>query len=63
MSLLLYLEIPIARSFQMAKRTCSWDLNMTLTQLSMKAGLAADDWKEGASFLVFRADVFCEGEK
>ena len=40
-----------------------WDLNKTLTQLSMKAGLAADDWKEGASFLVFGADVFGEGEK
>jgi AmmeMemoRadiSam system protein A/AmmeMemoRadiSam system protein B len=40
-----------------------WDLNETLTQLSMKAGLMPDDWKEGASFLVFQADVFGEGEK
>lgn len=40
-----------------------WDLDKTLTQLSMKAGLAADDWKQGASFLVFQADVFGEGEK
>jgi AmmeMemoRadiSam system protein B/AmmeMemoRadiSam system protein A len=40
-----------------------WDLNKTLTQLSMKAGLAADDWKQDASFLVFQADVFGEGEK
>jgi AmmeMemoRadiSam system protein B/AmmeMemoRadiSam system protein A len=40
-----------------------WDLDKTLTQLSMKAGLAADDWKQGSSFLVFQADVFSEGEK
>jgi len=40
-----------------------WDLNQTLTQLSSKAGLQADDWKEGASFLVFQADVFGESEK
>lgn len=40
-----------------------WDLNETLTQLSMKAGLTSDDWKEGASFFVFQADVFGEGEK
>lgn len=40
-----------------------WDLNETLSHLSIKAGLAADDWKEGAAFLVFQADVFGEGEK
>ena len=40
-----------------------WDLSKTLEQLSMKAGLAANDWKQGASFLVFQADVFGEGEK
>jgi len=40
-----------------------WDLNETLTKLSTKAGLAADDWKDGAGFLVFQADVFGEGEK
>ena len=40
-----------------------WDLNKTLTQLSLKAGLEADEWKEGASFLVFQADVFGESEK
>jgi AmmeMemoRadiSam system protein A len=40
-----------------------WDLDRTLSQLSMKAGLEADDWKEGASFLVFQADVFGEDEK
>jgi len=40
-----------------------WNLSRTLTQLSLKAGLKADDWKEGASFLVFQADVFGESEK
>ena len=39
-----------------------WDLSETLTHLSRKAGLAADDWKEGADFLVFQADVFGEGQ-
>jgi hypothetical protein len=37
-----------------------WDLNQMLTNLSLKAGSAGDAWKEGASFLVFQADVFGE---
>ncbi len=37
-----------------------WDVNQMLTQLSLKAGLPADAWKEGASFLVFQAVVFGE---
>jgi len=37
-----------------------WDVNQMLTQLSLKAQLPADAWKEGASFLVFQADVFGE---
>ena len=37
-----------------------WDVNQTLTQLSRKAGLPEDAWKQGASFLVFQADVFGE---
>ena len=37
-----------------------WDVNQMLTQLSLKAGLPADAWKEGANFLVFQADVFGE---
>jgi len=37
-----------------------WDLNQTLTNLSRKAGLADDAWKQGASFLVFQAVVFGE---
>jgi AmmeMemoRadiSam system protein B/AmmeMemoRadiSam system protein A len=37
-----------------------WDVSQMLTQLSLKAGLPADAWKEGASFLVFQADVFGE---
>ncbi|HUW19966.1 MAG TPA: AmmeMemoRadiSam system protein B [Sedimentisphaerales bacterium] len=40
-----------------------WDLNQMLTQLSLKAGLPYDAWKEGASFQVFQADVFGENEK
>jgi AMMECR1 domain-containing protein len=40
-----------------------WDVNQMLTQLSIKSGLPADAWKEGASFLVFQADVFGEDEK
>jgi len=39
-----------------------WDLEQTLTHLSLKAGLPAGGWKEGASFLVFQADVFGEEE-
>jgi AmmeMemoRadiSam system protein A len=35
-----------------------WDVNQMLTQLSLKASLPGDAWKEGANFLVFQADVF-----
>ena len=37
-----------------------WDLNQMLTQLSLKAGLPGEAWKEGANFLVFQAVVFGE---
>jgi AmmeMemoRadiSam system protein B/AmmeMemoRadiSam system protein A len=37
-----------------------WDLETTLRQLSLKAGLPADAWKQGATFLVFQAEVFGE---
>jgi len=37
-----------------------WDLPTTLTYLAMKAGLGRDDWREGADFEVFRAEVFHE---
>ncbi len=37
-----------------------WDLPITLSYLSRKAGLPADAWKEGASFTVFEAQVFHE---
>jgi len=40
-----------------------WDLEQTLTHLSIKAQLPDDAWKQGASFLVFQADVFGESEK
>jgi AmmeMemoRadiSam system protein B/AmmeMemoRadiSam system protein A len=39
-----------------------WDLQTTLNHLSLKAGLSEDAWKEGASFLVFQAEVFGEEE-
>lgn len=35
-----------------------WDLERTLTQLSLKAGLPQHAWREGASFLVFEAETF-----
>ena len=37
-----------------------WDLATTLTQLSQKAGLPPDAWKQGAEFEVFEAQVFHE---
>jgi AmmeMemoRadiSam system protein A len=40
-----------------------WDVNQMLTSLSMKAGLPADAWKEGANFLLFHAVVFSEEEE
>ena len=39
-----------------------WDAETTLTHLALKAGLAADDWRRGASFEVFEAIVFQEKE-
>ncbi|MCX5637258.1 MAG: AmmeMemoRadiSam system protein A, partial [Planctomycetota bacterium] len=37
-----------------------WDRETMLSHLARKAGLPADAWKEGASFLVFQAVVFGE---
>ena len=37
-----------------------WDLATTLSYLSLKAGLAADAWKDGAKFETFQAEVFHE---
>jgi AmmeMemoRadiSam system protein B/AmmeMemoRadiSam system protein A len=37
-----------------------WGIEETLTNLSLKAGLSGDAWKEGAAFLVFQAEVFGE---
>lgn len=36
----------------------NWDLATTLTNLSLKAGLPADAWREGAEFNVFQAQIF-----
>jgi len=35
-----------------------WDLTTTLTQLALKAGLGPDEWRQGAVFRVFEAEVF-----
>lgn len=35
-----------------------WGVEETLTQLALKAGLRADDWRKGATFEVFEAIVF-----
>ena len=35
-----------------------WNIEQTLTNLSIKAGLPPDAWKEGATFTVFEAIVF-----
>lgn len=40
-----------------------WDIAQTLTQLSLKAGLRADDWRDGADFSVFEAIVFNEEDE
>jgi len=40
-----------------------WNVEQMLTQLSLKAQLAPDAWKQGASFQVFQAVVFGESEK
>jgi AmmeMemoRadiSam system protein B/AmmeMemoRadiSam system protein A len=40
-----------------------WNVDEMLTQLSLKARLPSDAWKQGASFLVFQAEVFGENEK
>ena len=40
-----------------------WDLPLMLKNLSLKAGLSADDWKEGGEFFIFQALVFSEEKK
>ena len=39
-----------------------WDLPTTLSHLARKAGIGSDGWKQGASFMVYEAIVFSEGE-
>jgi len=41
----------------------NWSRDEMLEHLSLKAGLPADAWKQGAGFLVFQAEVFGETEK
>ena len=38
----------------------AWDLPMTLSYLSQKAGLSPDAWRSGAKFETFQAEVFHE---
>ena len=35
-----------------------WDLDTTLTQLALKAGLGPQEWQQGANFKVFEAQIF-----
>jgi AmmeMemoRadiSam system protein B/AmmeMemoRadiSam system protein A len=37
-----------------------WGIEETLTHLAMKAGLGPDDWREGAEYLVFEAQIVSE---
>ena len=39
-----------------------WDRETTLSHLAMKAGLGPDDWRRGATFYVFGAVVFGDGD-
>ena len=39
-----------------------WNLEQTLSSLSLKAGLPPDAWKNNTEFLVFQAEVFGENE-
>lgn len=43
-------------------RLQGWDIETTLKHLSVKAGLAPDDWREGARFEVFEAISFSESD-
>ncbi|MCF7847395.1 MAG: AmmeMemoRadiSam system protein B [Kiritimatiellales bacterium] len=40
-----------------------WGIEETLTHLAMKAGLGANDWREGCQYQVFEAIVFSEDHK
>ena len=39
-----------------------WNRDQTLSHLARKAGVGTDGWREGASFMVYEAIVFSEGE-
>ncbi len=40
-----------------------WNIEQTLSHLSLKAGLPPDAWKNNAVFFVFQAEVFSENER
>ena len=37
-----------------------WEVEEMLTNLSKKAGLGPNDWRKGAEFHVFEAQIFAE---
>jgi AmmeMemoRadiSam system protein A len=37
-----------------------WDLETTLSHLATKAGLGSEEWRKGAEFSTFQAEVFTE---
>ncbi len=39
-----------------------WNVEQLLSHLAVKAGMEPDDWREGATFQVFQAEVFHEKE-
>jgi uncharacterized protein (TIGR00296 family) len=39
-----------------------WDREAMLDHLCVKAGLRPDDWRQGARFYTFQADVFSEND-
>jgi len=44
-------------------RERNWDLKLMLKNLSLKAGLAAEDWQQGGEFYIFQALIFSEKQK
>ena len=51
-------HVAMRRTFSVEPPEQGWDVQTMLTHLSLKAGLGPDDWKSGASFETFRAQVF-----
>ena len=58
----LYIEKNVARGVLLPQVATEygWDRETFLGQTSIKAGMAADGWKEGADIYIFGAEVFHE---